>query len=83
MSATLWDQLIEEGKTEGEAKGEIKGEAKGKADGIIRTLTKRIAQPSEELEKNLRAVTDLEQLDQLFDVAFDCQSLDEFSEELK
>jgi len=55
-----------------------KGEAKGKADGIIRTLTKRIAQPSEKLEEKLLALTNLEQLDQLFDLALDCQSLDEF-----
>ena len=75
MSTTLWDQLIEE--------GEAKGKAEGKAESIIHTLTKRIAQPSEELEKNLRAITDLERLDQLFDVALDCQSLGEFESVLK
>ena len=75
MSTTLWDQLIEE--------GEAKGKAEERVEGIIRTLTKRIAQPSEELEKNLRAVTDFEQLDKLADFAFGCQSLDEFSEALK
>ncbi|MDR2345020.1 MAG: hypothetical protein LBE18_03050, partial [Planctomycetaceae bacterium] len=68
-----------EGKAEGIAEGIAKGIAKGKAEDIIRFLTKRLGNPSVKLQKQIRDVKDINELDELFDFAITCVSLGEFA----
>ena len=88
---TIAQILIEkgrvEGRAEGEARGEARGEAKGKAEGkaeaVLRILARRFRKVPTTLEARIRVVTDLACLEKLLDFAFDCESLDEFTESLK
>jgi hypothetical protein len=89
--AKMVDECIAKGKVEGiaegiakgiakgEAKGIATGIAKGKAEDIIHILTRRIDKPSARLQKKIREVCDLNQLDELIDFSLTCVSLDEFA----
>ncbi|MDR2345647.1 MAG: DUF4351 domain-containing protein, partial [Planctomycetaceae bacterium] len=68
-----------EGLSEGISKGKVEGKAEGKAEGIIRILTRRLGNPSAKLQKQIRDVKDINELDELFDFAITCVSLGEFA----
>ncbi|MDR2346613.1 MAG: hypothetical protein LBE18_11145, partial [Planctomycetaceae bacterium] len=55
------------------------GISKGKAEDIIRILTRRIEKPSAKLQKRIREVKDINELDELIDFAITCVSLGEFA----
>ncbi|MDR2760982.1 MAG: hypothetical protein LBB88_00085, partial [Planctomycetaceae bacterium] len=69
-----------EGKLEGILEGQLAGEFKAKADDIIRFLTKRFEKspPTNKLQEQIRDVRSIEKLDELFDFAITCNSIDEF-----
>ena len=59
------------------------GKAEGKADLIIRFLTRRFKAVSQEVQDKLTTLTDVDDLDHLFDLAQDCDTLEEFQKNLK
>jgi hypothetical protein len=72
-------KMVNECEAIGETRGIAKGKAECKADDIIRILTRRIDKPSARLQKKIREVCDLNQLDELIDFSLTCVSLDEFA----
>ena len=73
-------QGMEQGMEQGMAKGMAKGAIEREAKAILRTLSKRFKVVPVSLEKQVRAIADLERLEKLADFAYDCKSLDEFTE---
>ncbi|MDR1492015.1 MAG: DUF4351 domain-containing protein, partial [Planctomycetaceae bacterium] len=71
----------------GEARGKAEGLAEGKVKNEVRTifrlLTRRFGNISEMIEEELVKITNFERLDQLWDIAYDCQTLEEFEDALK
>jgi hypothetical protein len=80
---TLTQIFYREGMEKGMAEGKAEGKAEAKAEAVLLILTKRFQSVPKSLETQLRAVTDLERLEQLADFAFDCKSPDEFAGKLK
>ncbi len=66
------------GEARGKVMGEAKGKARGKAEAVIRTLARRLGTVPEEIADRIWAISDIPKLDELFDLAFDCPSLDDF-----
>jgi hypothetical protein len=58
----------------------LEGELEAKADDIIRFLKKRFdkSPPTNKLQEQIRDVRSIEKLDELFDFAITCNSIDEF-----
>lgn len=89
--STLLEQFQAEGLAIGQARGEARGEARGIAIGeargeaksIIRTLARNHGTVPESLAEQVREITDIETLDRLFDLAFDCESLEEFEKAIQ
>ena len=73
---------FEMGKAQGEARGEARGETRGKINSILRLLRLRFNRVSITIEEELNARTDLIALESLFDLAAQCNSLDEFADAL-
>ena len=69
-----------EGKAEGRAEGEAEGEARGMVLAFLRVRFKRVPK---NIEKAVRAMTDLTALKSLAVHAETCESLNEFAEALK
>jgi hypothetical protein len=68
-----------QGKAEGITEGEAKGIAEGIAESVLRLLERRFAKPvPPDVAAKIRATTNLGQLDQWFDAAFDVRSLAKF-----
>ena len=65
------------------AKGKIEGKIEGKADSIIFILTRRFQVVPVAIQNTLLSLTDLDQLNHLMELAYDCQSLDEFASALR
>ncbi len=63
--------ILEQVRSEGEAVG-----------GVLRALSRQQGTVPESLAEQVRAITDIEKLDELFDLALDCKSLDEFAQHL-
>lgn len=53
--------------------------AEGKADSVIRILTRQHGTVPAAIAERVHSITDIEKLDELFDLAFDIGSLDEFA----
>lgn len=73
------------GRAEGEAQGRAEGEARGKAEKTVEMLLKilsRLDAVPEALAEKIHAISDIEELDRLADIALDCRSLDEFTKHL-
>ncbi|GHS93821.1 hypothetical protein FACS1894107_12690 [Planctomycetales bacterium] len=70
--------VLETAVIEGEAKGIVKGEVKG----ILRTLAKRFTTIPATLQEKVSALTDMAAIDRLADLAFDCESVDEFAQKI-
>ncbi|MDR2172012.1 MAG: hypothetical protein LBP59_17850 [Planctomycetaceae bacterium] len=69
-----------EGKAEGKAEGRVEGKVEGKAESIIRILTKRFDESVPmKLQNQIMTVNNIDKLDELFDFAWDCVSIGEFS----
>jgi predicted transposase/invertase (TIGR01784 family) len=64
-------------------KGEEKGEAKGEAKTILRVLKIRFGNITESIQKKIYDIKDMQQLDQLTDIAVDCKSIQDFQNHLK
>ncbi|MDR1383303.1 MAG: DUF4351 domain-containing protein [Planctomycetaceae bacterium] len=60
-----------------------RGKIEEKIETILRLLTRRFGQCSGTIEVQLSEITDLERLNQLWDVAYDCRNLEEFSDALE
>ena len=73
--STFMDIFVEKGRLEGEAKGEARA--------ILRTLTRRFQKIPASLKERILAITDLDRLEYLADLAFDCDSLEEFDNAVK
>ena len=73
------NQGIEKGMEKGIAEGEIIREMKT----ILRILTRRFHAVPKSLEVRILAISDLKRLEKLTDFAFDCESLDEFTESVE
>ncbi|MGL6196780.1 MAG: hypothetical protein ACRC2T_18365, partial [Thermoguttaceae bacterium] len=76
---TIFDEIELKGKAEGVAIGEARGEARK----VARLLDKRFEKVPYQLNEKLLMITDLEKLDMLFDLAFDCKTLEEFQNAIK
>ena len=75
-----WVQTyIDEGRAEGRVEGEIEREAKT----VLRVLARRFRAVPKPLETRIFAITNLAYLEKLTDLAFDCESLDEFAAAIK
>ncbi|MGL4944455.1 MAG: DUF4351 domain-containing protein [Thermoguttaceae bacterium] len=78
------------GEARGKAEGIAVGEARGKAEGIaigearkiVRLLNRRFENVPQQLTESLLTIDDLNKLDALFDLAFDCKTLKEFQKAL-
>lgn len=55
------------------------GEAKGKAEDVLRILVRQKGEVPDSLAERVREITDIGVLDRLFDLAFECESFDEFA----
>jgi predicted transposase/invertase (TIGR01784 family) len=62
-----------------EKKGKIEGEIKS----ILRTLTKRFHRVPQQIEEKILAIDNLDHLEQLADLAFDCTTMEEFGKIVK
>jgi len=58
-------------------------EAKGQAKSIVRALTQRFTFVSQEVENKLLSLTNIVELDRLLKLAFNCDSLEEFTSQLR
>ena len=63
-------------------RGRKEGRIEGKIESILRTLTKRFHVVSWAIKDRIFTITDLERLEELADFAFDCQTLEEFEEQV-
>ena len=79
MAETIQKGIIQEGIEIGEARGEVRG----KINAIQKLLRIRFKHVPDQVADELNSRTDLIALESLFEVAYQCQSLDEFSEALK
>jgi hypothetical protein len=70
MTASLAEELIQQ--------GEARGMAKGRAEGIILVLKTRFNSVPEKIQKRVRACFNPEQLETWIRLAASCQSLEEF-----
>ncbi|MDR3111210.1 MAG: Rpn family recombination-promoting nuclease/putative transposase [Planctomycetaceae bacterium] len=50
---------------------------------LIRSLTLRFGSPSESLTNRIRAITDISEIDRLYDIAFYCESIEAFEHEVE
>jgi hypothetical protein len=57
--------------------------AEGKADTTIQFLNRKFGSVPQDIEIKLHSIFDIEQLEQLFSLAYDCNTLDEFSSHLR
>lgn len=64
------------------AEGKAEGEAEGEAKSIIRILVRKWNRVPKSLQKRILAITDAEKLNELFDIAWDCKSLEEFAQNM-
>ena len=75
------------GKAEGIALGKTEGKTEGKAEGvaraILRVLTRNFGIVPESIVERVRVVKDIDKLDELFDIACDCVSLEEFEKSVR
>lgn len=87
MIKTIFEEKYDEGYLAGEARGEARGEAigeaKGKVNSILRKLNNRFEKVPKRVIEKLNAINDLEKLDELTDLAYECVSLNEFKMGLK
>jgi hypothetical protein len=74
--------MLKDIKAEGRAEGITEGEARGKIEIILRVLTRRLGNVSEFVRDQLYGIKDVDLLDELADVALDCQTLAEFENRL-
>jgi predicted transposase/invertase (TIGR01784 family) len=70
-------------KAEGKAVGKAEGKAEGKADSIAFILQERFQTLPSDVQTKLFALHDIGQLDHLRTLAFHCQSLEEFTSQLR
>ncbi|MDR2345595.1 MAG: hypothetical protein LBE18_05975, partial [Planctomycetaceae bacterium] len=61
------------------AEGKAEGITEGKAEDIIRVLTIRFERPSAKLQRQIREVKNINELDELIDFSATCVSLGEFA----
>ena len=75
---------INHAKREGEAIGKVKGEIEREAIAVLRTLTWRFqVEIPQQIEEKIRGIANLEHLEQLAGLAFNCDSIEEFDKALK
>jgi predicted transposase/invertase (TIGR01784 family) len=72
-----------EGRAEGRAEGKAEGRVEGKAESIVLTLSRRFNNVSQEIQGKLLGLRDIDQINDLANFAYDCQSLDEFASHLR
>jgi len=82
MSPTMTEIWTAQGRAEGRVEGWTKGKAEGEARGVLRILARQHGRIPESLSERVLAITDVEKLDRLFDLAFDCATLEEFEKHL-
>jgi predicted transposase YdaD len=74
MTASLAEELIQQG----EARGMAKGRVEGRAEGVILVLRTRFNSVPEKIQKRVRTCFNPEQLETWIRLAASCQSLEEF-----
>ena len=79
MAETIQKGIIQEGIEIGEGRGRITE----KINAIQKLLRFRFSQIPNEIADDLNSRTDLIALDSLFEVAFQCKSIDEFADALR
>ena len=73
-----------EGHAEGVAVGKVQGEIEREAIAIFRSLTWRFQMEiPQQVEEKIRGIASLERLEKLASLAFNCDSIEEFSKALK
>ena len=70
--------MVEIWKAEGAAEGKAEGKVEGVVRAILRTLTRNFGTVPESISARVQAVTNIDKLDELLDMAYDCADLDEF-----
>ena len=78
----LADMYEEQGEARGialgEARGRALGKASGKAESILYLLRRRFGHTPKTVENAINRMQDIPVLDSYFELAFDCQSMEEF-----
>ena len=83
MIETINNEYILQGYEIGKAQGELQGELKRSIHNILKLLRLRFKRVSHAIEEELNSRTDLIALESLFELAAQCDSLDEFADALK
>jgi len=83
MIETINNEYILQGYEIGKAQGEWHGELKISIHNILKLLRLRFNRVSHAIEEELNSRTDLIALESLFELAAQCNSLDEFADALK
>jgi predicted transposase YdaD len=78
MVKTIFEEKYLEGEARGIAKGEARGEIRGQMTSVQRVLNARFESVSPKLQKQLSAVTDVSQLENLVGQAAICPTLKDF-----
>jgi flagellar biosynthesis/type III secretory pathway protein FliH len=73
---------IKEGEIKGEIKGKIEGEIKGRVLAILTILSKRFKNVPHSISRSLNLYSDPIALESLTISALDCETLEEFEQEL-
>lgn len=75
----LFEELLNEERSAGRAEGRIEGRAEGKAEAIVLVLSK-LGEVPETLKVKLNTITDINELDRLFECALDAERIETFEE---
>lgn len=78
---TITENMGEEEMSTAYERINVRAEARGEARSLLKYLS-RLGTVQDSLSKTIYAITDLDELDRLTDIAYDCKSLDEFVKHL-
>lgn len=81
--STIAQIFINKGKAEGRVEGEARGKVEGTVKSVLLILRKRFRKVPRPLKERILAITNLRRLEKLAVFAFDCETLEEFSESIK
>ncbi len=82
MTATIADAWKAEGREEGWAAGNAEGEVKGQAKSVIMVLESRFGEVPAGIQKKLKNLQDVEQIEKITKLAATSQNLKEFQKGL-
>ncbi len=75
--SSVYQDILAKGEAKGEARGEAKGRVEDAREILIRHGTKKFGPPSEQVKRQVAALSDLERLHDLIDRVLDVANWDE------